>query len=350
MSTIYNRFKLTALSAAMLTAYGTAYAQEDNPEADANIEEVIVTGIRASIEKSIDDKRFSKNIVDTINAEDIGKTADQNIAEALSRVTGVSLQSRDGEGTTITVRGANANQNNITLNGATLTSTDFSQAVDLSAYSADILSKVEVVKTPSADHDEGSLGANVNLVTAKPLELKDNVRSLTVQGRYNDFVDDTNHKISGSFSHTFLDDTLGVIVTAYDETSSIRRDQFRVDDYVASNTARIARDQNGEVITNVRAIVPSAMGYELHQNESNRRGLTAGVQWQPTDTTDVMLNVTHSEQSLVNSFTGLKTRRPNTPNFFEGEEVIMAFPLLVLPIHSKTGGRLIPTLALLQST
>ncbi|WGO99883.1 TonB-dependent receptor [Saccharophagus degradans] len=326
MSTIYNRFKLTALSAAMLTAYGTAYAQEDNPEADANIEEVIVTGIRASIEKSIDDKRFSKNIVDTINAEDIGKTADQNIAEALSRVTGVSLQSRDGEGTTITVRGANANQNNITLNGATLTSTDFSQAVDLSAYSADILSKVEVVKTPSADHDEGSLGANVNLVTAKPLELKDNVRSLTVQGRYNDFVDDTNHKISGSFSHTFLDDTLGVIVTAYDETSSIRRDQFRVDDYVASNTARIARDQNGEVITNVRAIVPSAMGYELHQNESNRRGLTAGVQWQPTDTTDVMLNVTHSEQSLVNSFTGLKTRRPNTPNFFEGEEVIPGFP------------------------
>lgn len=329
MSTIYNRFKLTALSAAMLTAYGTAYAQEstNNAEDETNLEEVIVTGIRASLEKSIDDKRFAKNIVDTINAEDIGKTSDQNIAEALSRVTGVSLQTRDGEGTTITVRGANANQNNITLNGATLTSTDFSQAVDLSAYSADILSKVEVVKTPSADHDEGSLGANVNLVTAKPLEIKEDVRSVTVQGRYNDFVDDTNHKISGSFSQTFLDDSLGIIVTAYDETSSIRRDQFRVGDYVTSNTARIARDQNGEVITNVRAIVPADIGYELHQNESNRQGLTTGIQWAPTDTTDIMLNLTHSEQSLINSSMGTKTRRPNNPNFFEGEEVVPGFPL-----------------------
>ena len=171
MANVSKRFRLNAVCSAVLAIMSAdAHAQEAEAQTEdaSDIEVIEVTGLKASLKKSINDKRFSKNIVDTINAEDIGKNTDQNIADALGRVTGVTVVSRDGEGTQITVRGAGANQNNITLNGQQLTSTDFSQAVDLSSFSADILSKLEVVKTPSADHDEGSLGANVNLVTIRP--------------------------------------------------------------------------------------------------------------------------------------------------------------------------------------
>ncbi|MGT2516673.1 TonB-dependent receptor plug domain-containing protein (plasmid) [Sphingomonas panni] len=128
---------------------GPAATADDQDDETVDREgDIIVTGIRGSINQSIDDKRRSGQIVDTINAEDIGKSTDQNIAEALNRISGVSVNTVDGQGATISVRGANADQTVVTLNGVALGSTGFSQGVDLSAYSADILAKVEVVKTP----------------------------------------------------------------------------------------------------------------------------------------------------------------------------------------------------------
>ncbi|WP_086932624.1 TonB-dependent receptor [Agarilytica rhodophyticola] len=325
-TTVY--FRLTALATAVLTLSGNTYSQQKN--ADLEIEEVVVTGIRAAIERSIEDKKKAQNIIDTINAEDIGKTTDQNIAEALSRVTGVSLQTRDGEGTTITVRGAGSNQNNISLNGVTLTSTDFNQSVDLSAFSADILSKLEVVKTPSADHDEGALGANINLVTTRPLETSKNIRAITLQGRRNNFAEQNDHKLSLSFSQKLLDDSLGFILTAFDETNTYRKDQFLVDDYVASHVGqsavRIARDQNDNIISDVNGIVATGMSYQLHQNESDRKGFTFGIQWQPDDSTDIFLDVSKSKQSLVQNWHAVKTRRPNDPNFVEGRNTVTTQP------------------------
>ena len=190
-------------------------------KAEEQIEVIEVTGLRGSLKKSINDKRFATNVVDTINAEDVGKSTDQNVADALGRVTGVTVVSQDGEGSQITVRGASSNQNRITINGQQMTSTDFSQAVDLSSFSADILSKLEVVKTPSANHDEGSLGASVNLTTVRPLYQDKDVRTATFQGRYNDFSEEGDYKISAAVSEKFLDETFGVALSLYNETNGV---------------------------------------------------------------------------------------------------------------------------------
>ncbi|GAB5379472.1 MAG: hypothetical protein Alis3KO_28680 [Aliiglaciecola sp.] len=309
---------LTALSFNVL-GQEEATAIEEANAADQNLEVIEVTGYKGSLKKSINDKRFAKNIVDTINAEDIGKSTDQNIADALGRVTGVTVVSNDGEGTQITVRGADANQNSITLNGQTLTSTDFSQAVDLSSFSADILSKLEVVKTPSADHDEGSLGATVNLVTVRPLNQAENVRSLTLQSRYSDFSEELNHKLQFAFSQKLLDETLGIAITVYDESNAYRKDQYNVDNFVESQEYAQAIDQNGDVISGVKAIEPSVASYELHQNESNRYGASLGIQYLPGDVTEIMFDATYSKQKLVRTFDAVQAKSfANNPNWVEG--------------------------------
>lgn len=321
------KFKLSPVCIALLATTSlniAAQEVEQNIGANENnqeeqIEIIEVTGLKGSIRKNINDKRFSSNVVDTINAEDIGKSTDQNIADALGRITGVSVVSSDGEGTQITVRGADANQNNITLNGQTLTSTDFSQAVDLSSFSADILSKLEVVKTASADHDEGSLGASVNLVSVRPLDQMESVRSVTLQGRYNDFSEKSNHKLQLALSEKFLDETFGIAFTAYDETNAYRKDQYNATNFVASQEYAQAIDQHGNTISNVKVIEPSNASYELHQNESNRYGGSLGLQYLLGDVTEFMFDATYSKQELVRTQDTVQSKSfANNPNWVEG--------------------------------
>ncbi|GFE79234.1 hypothetical protein GCM10011487_12340 [Steroidobacter agaridevorans] len=294
------------------------------------LEEVVVQGIRRSIEESIEDKRANANIGDTINAEDIGKSTDQSIADALSRVTGVTTQSVDGEGTQISIRGANPQQNVILLNGVQMSTTDFSQGIDLSAYSSDIIQKIVVIKAPSADHIEGALGGLVYLETPKPLELDRNVRVVTLQGRYGELSGSEDYKLSGSISQKFAGDTLGLLLTAFDETYSIRRDQFRVSSYIARNS-RLASDPAGNLLNDVTGLVAQDSNYELFRNERNRHGIDFAAQWQATDRTLLSLNATWSEQAVKESMHGVKTRAPDHDNLVAGEPLASLFTGIPAP-------------------
>ena len=323
------KFKLSPICIALLASTSLNISAQEVSEnsievtdkkAEEQIEVIEVTGLRGSLKKSINDKRFATNVVDTINAEDVGKSTDQNVADALGRVTGVTVVSQDGEGSQITVRGASSNQNRITINGQQMTSTDFSQAVDLSSFSADILSKLEVVKTPSANHDEGSLGASVNLTTVRPLYQDKDVRTATFQGRYNDFSEEGDYKISAAVSEKFLDETFGVALSLYNETNTIRRDQYRVENFITSNEIRSATDQNGEFISGVKAIQHLNTNYELFQNTSDRTGGTLGLQWIPTDSTELMFDATYSKQEKTTARDAIKTRHTSSANFFTGEQ------------------------------
>lgn len=319
-------FKLSTLSLAiMATVNFSAAAFEEEAEvkkekknAKEAIEVIEVSGFRGSVMKSMNAKRFSENVTDSIYAEDIGKSTDQNIADALSRVTGISVQSTDGEGTVITVRGANPNQNVITMNGVTLTSSDENQAVDLSTFSSDILSHINVIKTPSADHDEGSLGATVELNTTKPLDVNKNIRTLTLQGRYSDFSEESDHKISGTISHKFNDETIGILFSAYDETSSVRRDQIDLGRYEPFAVKK-ARDLNGNIVTDTEGLIASDLKYSLFQNKRDRHGATLSLQFLPTDSTNISVDFIYGKQELVTSNDNITVRTiAASENYFEG--------------------------------
>jgi len=115
IKTIMKKTKLAmAVSAALSIAAGQAGAQQAS---DDEIEEVVVQGIRGSLTQALDLKRETSGIMDAISAEDIGKFPDTNLAESLQRITGVSVNRVEGEGSEVTIRGFGGAFNLVTLNG-----------------------------------------------------------------------------------------------------------------------------------------------------------------------------------------------------------------------------------------
>ncbi|WP_017446896.1 TonB-dependent receptor [Gayadomonas joobiniege] len=339
-----NIFRLSAVTLAVAGTFASfssvaaESAQNEDLNADENIETIEITGFRGSLQKAVNAKRFSQSVSDSIHAEDVGKSTDQNIADALSRVTGVTVQDEGGEGTRISVRGAGPSLNQISINGVALTggfnggtgNPSADQSVDLSAFSSNILSSIDVIKTSAADHNEGSLGANVVLRTVKPLGLNKPRRNLQAEVRYNDFSDEHDYLLSGSFSEKLLDDSLGFIITVTKEQIKSRQDRIntswidgaiQIED-LESSTGLKAHDtatgkyirilQEGQTtddLTNwdpdtqvahqgdLFVLARNTTNMMLNTNVNDRLTLNTGLQWKPSDSTDIQLDITHTQRT-----------------------------------------------------
>ena len=155
--------KVLSSSVALALAGSTmpAFAQDEGLE----IEEVIVEGgIRASLQKSMDIKRDTAGVADAISAEDMGKFPDTNLAEALQRVTGVSINRERGEGSKVTVRGFGPEYNMVTLNGRQMpTHSGTSRAYDFADIASEGISAVIVNKTGDAAAPSGGIGSTLIL-------------------------------------------------------------------------------------------------------------------------------------------------------------------------------------------
>src|SRR4051812_28067900 len=184
----FNTKALPITSRALFTIVGgvvlinPVFAQE--PAAD-QLDEVVVTGIRGSLKQSMEIKRDATGVVDAISAEDIGKFPDSNLAESLQRITGVSIDRVNGEGSAITVRGFGPNFNLVTLNGRQLPAATVgtisgnptsagaqgtSRSFDFATLASEGVSGLEVYKTGNAAVPSGGIGATINIKTIRPLD------------------------------------------------------------------------------------------------------------------------------------------------------------------------------------
>ncbi|WP_037539082.1 TonB-dependent receptor [Sphingomonas sp. PR090111-T3T-6A] len=251
--------------------------------------EIVVTGIRASIQQSIAAKRNAGNIVDVISAQDIGKLPDQNVAESLSRVTGVQISRREGEGSQFTVRGIS--QNRLEINGRTYLGPTANGSPALETLSPEILSSIVVSKTPSADMPEGGLGATVNLKTKRPLDLKDFLVSGRIQGAYTDQADKAGLRTSGLVSKTFADNRFGVLAgiayTRLDTTGY----SFESGGWTQTN----AIDANGDGVADPGLFRPNRIMFRTYDRKENRITANATLQWKPTDTLEFIVDGTYSK-------------------------------------------------------
>ncbi|MFL2499268.1 MAG: TonB-dependent receptor [Porticoccaceae bacterium] len=200
----------SSVALALVSSTMPALAQDEGLE----IEEVIVEGgIRASLKKSMDIKRDTAGVADAISAEDMGKFPDTNLAEALQRVTGVSINRERGEGSKVTVRGFGPEYNMVTLNGRQMpTHSGTSRAYDFADIASEGISAVVVNKTGDATAPSGGIGSTINILTTKPLEAG-TVRSIGVKAVIDTSVetgDEISPEIAGLFSETFADDTVGI--------------------------------------------------------------------------------------------------------------------------------------------
>ena len=207
-------FKKTQLATSMALLLGStlampSYAQEDEtatPE-EGEVEVIQVSGIRGSMIRSMDLKRSSNGVVDAISAEELGKFPDTNLAEALQRITGVTISRNNGEGNEITVRGFGPEFNLITLNGRQMPGTGFTRSFNLSNLSSEGVNTLELQKTARAENPSGGLGATVNIITMKPLAQSGQQASFSVKGIYdtsNEEGDDVTPEIAGVYSLSLI--------------------------------------------------------------------------------------------------------------------------------------------------
>ncbi|MFZ0268857.1 TonB-dependent receptor, partial [Caulobacter sp.] len=306
---------LLALSVAMFAA-GQVHAQTT----DNQVEEVIVTGIRASLERSIEIKRSNSGVVDAISAEDMGKFPDTNLAESLQRITGVSIDRSNGEGSQVTVRGFGGGFNLVTLNGRTMpsanvatvggdASADFasgtSRSFDFSNLASEGVSALEVYKTGRAGIPSGGIGATINVKTRRPFDARESglSGSIGVKAVYDTSMDnkleDTSKvtpEVSGLLNWTDAEEKFGVTLFGSYQKRNFTSTSATSNDWNIRTYSDFINPANGFVrnggatqITNAPAsgstyvAIPNDSRYHFSQGSRERINVQGAVQWRPAE-------------------------------------------------------------------
>ncbi|HEY1132239.1 MAG TPA: TonB-dependent receptor plug domain-containing protein, partial [Roseateles sp.] len=223
------KFKTTPVSQGLACLFalmqGAAFAQQaETPDADKakaqSLEAVVVTGIRASNERSLLMKRDASANVDVITALDVGKMPDKNLADSLQRVVGVAVRTDYDEAEKVSMRGTNPDMSLILFNGHTVSGGDWyladqsssSRSTSLSLMPSSVLNAATVYKTSQANIVDGGLAGTINVTTRKPLEQKERFGGLiSAGGVYADLPGKTSPQLNASLNWKNEANTFGVI-------------------------------------------------------------------------------------------------------------------------------------------
>lgn len=338
----------SGLAVALSLGAGAAAAQtapQDPQEDPTQIEEVVVTGFRASLSAGLDAKRRDANVVDVIVAEDIADFPDLNLAEAIQRVPGVAIDRDAGEGRSITVRGLGSDFTRTRINGmeaqATAGGTDSSgganrgRGFDFNVFASELFNSITVRKTAAAETEEGSLGATVDLQATRPFDYRGFTTAASVQGGYNDLSENWNPRAAFLISDTFgANDEFGALVSIAWSERNILEEGFSSVRWApavgtgssggfcsplgvapqnpgnsganGSNAANCSTGNPRPANTpdNVAAyntanqndvFIPRLPRYGRLTHEQERLGVTGAFQWRPADSTLFSLDILYSK-------------------------------------------------------
>ncbi|HEX8579051.1 MAG TPA: TonB-dependent receptor, partial [Allosphingosinicella sp.] len=313
---------------------GVATAEEAPEAAEQTGEEIVVTGFRASLRRSLSEKREATGIIDVIKAEDIADFPDNNLAESIQRIPGVAITRDQGEGRNITVRGLGPIFTRVRINGmeglSTTGGADSSgganrgRAFDFNVFASDLFNSITVRKTASAEVEEGSLGATVDLLTARPFDYRDDFTLAgSAQLGYNDLSTAVDPRLAALVSAKFADNKIGILLSAAYSERGIREE--------GPSTVRWERGTDNGGFAPASTLPtgatqgfaffhPRIPRYDSYRYATERLGLTGSLQFQPSDSTLLTFDALYadfksnrSEQYLeAISFSRSGTGKPQT--------------------------------------
>jgi len=274
---------------------------------------VVVTGIAAAQDRSLNTKRDSNGFVDAINSEDVGKLPDMNVAEALQRVTGVQIQRSRGEGDFVSIRGLGPAFVRGEINGRTLVSSTESSYGDLNGgggsstgretnfdlLPAEIISSIEVTKSTSADQVEGGIGGVVNIKTQRPLALG-NTTAASFDETYRDFNGKYSPRASALVSWVNADKTFGALGSVAYSERQIREDSTSTYTWIPKGFANDAFtfDTNGDGKSDGSLTTPWVF-FPESVNEKRKRATAQGsLEWKFADDSHLVLDGLYSRRDL----------------------------------------------------
>jgi iron complex outermembrane recepter protein len=270
---------------AVLLAAGNLNAAQT--EDGKQVEEVIVTGYRASLESSIAEKLEGEQILEAISAEDIGKLPDNSIAESIARAPGLTTQRLDGRAQVISIRGLAPDFSNTLLNGREQVTTGDNRAAEYDQYPSELLQQVVVYKTPSANLIGQGLSGTVDLQTVRPLEHGRRTYAASVRGeslslgKLNAGSEDTGYRVSGTYIDQFANDTIGIALGVAYMDSPTQIERFNAWGYPTVS------DGGPRVIGGAKPYVIST--------ELKRTGVIGTFEFQPTQSLLSTLDVYYSK-------------------------------------------------------
>ena len=320
----HKHFTKTLLARSITVLLGATVALPALSQQGADDTEVIqVRGIRGSIQESMGIKRDSAGVVDAISAEDIGKFPDSNLAESLQRITGVSIDRSNGEGSQVTVRGFGPDFNMVTLNGRTMPAASIpggggtadSRAFDFSNIASESVRSVSVYKTGRASIATGGIGASIDVRTARPFDARDTGFSASVGAKAlhdttNRVGSDVTPEVSGIINFVNDDEVFGVSLSACVQqrdsgATTAFVNQWRTNPYDGTipHSPQSAAAGAPIVVNNAPAMgqlfsIPSDLRYAVWDNERTRKNAQLTVQFAPSDKMVATLDYTYSEQDI----------------------------------------------------
>jgi len=290
-----SKLTLAMVSCGLLTFPGAIYAQEvDEKEAESveeQIEVIEVTGFRRSLIDSINQKRFADTVSEQITADDLGALPDVSMADALTRLPGISAVRTGGQAAEINIRGMSGGFISTTLNGREQVSTSGQRSVEFDQYPSELISNAAVYKSPKVSMIEGGVAGSVEMTTASPLKNdQDHKFTVNARGMYNDLASDIpdatsdGHRFSLSYQGKFLDETVGIALgyarlfqpSATQQFIGLAYDKARDVDQLDGDTGGTLSCPECEFISE---------GFELQHKggEETRNGFVTTIEWQPTD-------------------------------------------------------------------
>lgn len=298
-------------------------AQAQEASNDAAEDEIVVSGIRASLKASMDLKRDAQGVVDAISAEDIGKFPDTNLAESLQRITGVSIDRNSGEGSKVTVRGFGPDFNLVLLNGRQMPASGLgscceapaSRSFDFANLAAEGIAAVEVYKSGRASLPTGGIGSVINIRTPRPLDRPGFQGSVAVKGVYDHTFEGTEitPEVSGIVSQTFADDKIGILLSGSYQKRKASLAQFNAgwrEGYLGNENnwgslpvdandwrGNFAQTQNRPNATTVYQVTQNA-GYDFTDIERERINGQVVLQVKPSDTLSAVIDYTYSQNTI----------------------------------------------------
>jgi iron complex outermembrane receptor protein len=288
-----------------LYSVGTV-AQETAAGAD-DVEVIEVRGLISSLKRSFSDKKEALIVSDGIAAEDLGKFPDQNVAESLQRITGVSIDRSGGEGQLISVRGFGPQFNLVTVNGRQMASERAGREFSFDTLASELIAGADVYKTANAANQEGGIGSFINLKTAKPFDLDGFKAVGSVKGTYDSLSESTTPTFSGLVSNTFMDDKLGVLASL-----SVQKRDAQINQADTRGFYRVDRiqtnDFNAATGTGKEAFnvwVPRNLDLTSNEEDRTRTSGTLVVQYAASDDLTLTFDGLYSKfevDSQVNNY------------------------------------------------
>ena len=332
MTAVLRLARLVLLGGVSTLAIGSitpgAFAQQAAPDTTASkpadSTDIVVTGLRGSLQRSLDIKKNAVGVIDAISAEDIGKFPDSNLAAAVQRIPGISvsrgasslggLPTSTGDATEITVRGFGPNFNETLYDGRQASSGTSNRGFDFSAVGSDFVSEVDILKTPDATLSSGAIGATINIKYPKPFDHPGLRASASLSGKYSPDAKSVTPSGGALISDTFANNTIGILADFAYSDKKTRQNHVNIQGwegnrYMAPNqfadpagamAAGFTAD-GAQAHTNPASWVIQDYGVYQEHTEDKRIDGRLVLQWRPSDSIEMTLNDDYSRDHLSQS-------------------------------------------------